>query len=241
MSSTPRLLALDTATETQHLALVVGDAVFSRTLAGGAQSSATLLPALQALLADAGVALADLDAIGWGRGPGAFTGLRTACAVAQGLAVGLDKPLLALDTLALVAEASHQQGAGAEVWALTDARMGEIYAARWTRQAAGHWTSAAPVSLYTPAALREAVLAAPADLAGNALPVHPAVFADLGLPLWPDAAPDAAALAVLVRGAHARGEGSDAALALPLYVRDKVAQTQAERDAARAAALPAAT
>lgn len=241
MKPAPRLLVLDTATETQHLALVLGDAVVARRLPGGALASATLLPALQALMDEAGLGWRDLDAIGWGQGPGAFTGLRTACAVAQGLAVGAGLPLLALDTLAAVAECAHAQAETAgvsppdAVWAATDARMGEIYAARWTRHAPGHWTATAPVGLYTPGALREAVLAAPAGLAGNALKVHGDVLADLALPAWPEAEPHGLALAALARAAWARGDAADAATALPLYVRDKVAQTQAEREAARRA------
>ena len=153
-----RLLALDTSTDTVHLALVQGEAVAVRALPGGAQSSAALLPAIQALLGDAGLALRDLDAIGYGRGPGAFTGLRTACAIAQGLAVGADRPLLALDTLAAVAESAVQRGlARAAVWSVLDARMGEIYAARWQWTDATGWQVTVPVALYAPAALAEAV------------------------------------------------------------------------------------
>lgn len=245
MKPTPRLLVLDTATETQYLALVQGDGVVARQSPGGALASATLLPAMQALLVEAGLGWRDLDAIGWGQGPGAFTGLRTACAVAQGLAVGAGLPLLALDTLAAVAECAHAQAIAAgmtppdALWAATDARMGEIYAARWLRHAPGHWTAASPVGLYTPGALREAVLAAPAGLAGNAWKVHGDVLADLALPAWPEAVPDGPALAALATAAWARGAATDAADALPLYVRDKVAQTQAEREAARRATSPA--
>lgn len=238
-----RLLALDTSTDTVHLALVQGEAVAVRALPGGAQSSAALLPAIQALLGDAGLALRDLDAIGYGRGPGAFTGLRTACAIAQGLAVGADRPLLALDTLAAVAESAVQRGlARAAVWSVLDARMGEIYAARWQWTDATGWQVTVPVALYAPAALAEAVAQAPAPLAGNAVAVHGAVLqplaAALGIATLAEASPDGAALAVLARAAFARGERLDPALALPLYVRDKVAQTTAERAAARAGATP---
>ena len=102
----PTLLALDTATEHLHIALVAGaadGAVRTRALPGGAQASAGLLPALQALLDDAGLRWADVDAIAFGSGPGAFTGLRTACSVTQGLALGLGCPVIALDTLMAVA------------------------------------------------------------------------------------------------------------------------------------------
>ncbi|NYG32926.1 tRNA (adenosine(37)-N6)-threonylcarbamoyltransferase complex dimerization subunit type 1 TsaB [Sphaerotilus montanus] len=243
--SAPRLLALDTATDTVHLALVQGDAVQVRALPGGAQSSAALLPAIRDLLAHGGLALRDLDAIAFGHGPGAFTGLRTACAVAQGLAVGAERPLLALDTLAALAESARQQGETAEaVWSVLDARMGEVYAARWCRGADGGWTADVPVALYSPAALAEAIAQAPAPLAGNALTVQAEVLGPLAARLvlasWPAAVPGGAALAVLARAAQARGAWIDPALALPLYVRDKVAQTTAEREALRATAATVA-
>jgi tRNA threonylcarbamoyladenosine biosynthesis protein TsaB len=245
--SSPRLLALDTATETLHLAVVQGDRVLTRALPGGALSSASLLPAVADLLAQAGWALAQLDAIAFGRGPGAFTGLRGACSVSQGLALGLDRPLIAIDTLAAVAEAGFQQGAGEQVWALLDARMDEIYAARWSRLAPGHWAASEGLTeavdpaphLYAPAALLQAIEAAPADLAGPGLDAHAAALASAAGRRFAAALPDGAALAVLARSAHARGEWIDPSQALPLYVRDKVAQTTAERAVVRqAATLP---
>lgn len=240
--SSPRLLALDGATETLHLAVVVGEAVTRADCPGGALASAQLLPAVASLLTRAGVRLAELDAVAFGRGPGAFTGLRTACAVAQGLAVGIDRPVLALDTLALVAESAHRQSGGTSVtvWALLDARMGEVYAARWRRQVDGSWAGddgveATTGRLWSPTALAEAIAAAPADLAGPGLVVHGHALAAVGGARWPDARPDGESLAALARVAHAGGQGLDPADALPLYVRDKVAQTTAERLAAKLA------
>ena len=93
------LLAFDTATEQMNIALSVHGVVTVHEAAGGALASATLIPAILALLAAAGLTLREVDAIGFGRGPGAFTGLRTACSVAQGLAFGADRPVLAIDTL----------------------------------------------------------------------------------------------------------------------------------------------
>lgn len=239
--SAPCLFAFDTATDVVHLVLVQGERVRSQSLPGGAQASAALLPAIRDLLAHGGLTLRDLDAIAFGHGPGAFTGLRTACAVAQGLAVGADRPLLALDTLAALAESARQQGeTGDAVWSVLDARMGEVYAARWHRGTDGGWTADGPVALYSPAALAEAIVRDPAPLAGNALTVQAEVLgplaARLGLATWPAAVPDGAALAVLARVAQGRGAWINPAQALPLYVRDKVAQTTAEREALRAAA-----
>ncbi len=227
-----RLLALDASTDTIHLALVSGDEVRTAAVPGGARSSQALLPAIQAMLSDAGWGLSDLDAIGFGRGPGAFTGLRTACAVAQGLALGCGVPLLPLDTLALVAESAHRQGAGDSVWTAVDARMNEIYASRWNRRASGGWQAVEPVRLWSPQDL-VTTLCTPSEadvpVVGNALKV----FAELSQGVvgrsWPEAVPDGASLHALVRQAWRDGPRLDPALALPLYVRDKVAQTTAER------------
>lgn len=240
--SPPRLLALDTATEVMHLALVHGDAVSVREMPGGAQASMHLLPAIVALLTEAGWTAPMLDAIAFGRGPGAFTGLRAACSVAQGLALGVNRPLIALDTLAVVAESAFQRGAGEAVWSLFDARMGEIYAARWRRAGPGWWVAGhcepAAIdpnpSLYGAEGARRAMHAAPADLAGPGLAVHGDALGDVPGRRIVHAQPDGAALAALARAAHARGDWIDPAQALPLYVRDKVAQTTAERTRARA-------
>jgi tRNA threonylcarbamoyladenosine biosynthesis protein TsaB len=237
------LLALDAATETLHLAVWREGVVHTRALAGGAQASMNLLPAIAALVESAGAAMSDLDVIGYGRGPGAFTGLRTACSIAQGLAIGLDRPLVALDTLALVAESAHRQAGFERVWTVLDARMGEAYAACWQRAEAGDgapdWQLATDASglaiaaptLLRPEALRALVQAHPAPLAGPGWGVHGSATQGLDLPSCLTALPDGEALAVLTRRAHAAQRWIDPALALPLYVRDKVAQTTAERAA----------
>ncbi len=233
--STPRLLVLDCATETLHLGLALGERVLLRALPGGAQASTALLPGLLGLLDEGGIALRELDAIGFGRGPGAFTGVRAACAVTQGLAFGADLPVLALDSLMAVAEDARQQGAGALLWAAADARMGQTYAARYCHDGID-WLELDAPALHDPAALAQRVAgdAPAAQVAGSSLRAHADAWAALPAPCWPDAAPRAGALLALARRAWARGERLDAAQALPLYVRDKVAQTSAERQAAAA-------
>ncbi len=229
----PTLLALDTGTEVLHLGACRGDRSWQRELPGGARASADLLPALTALLAEAGLSLHDLDAIAFGRGPGAFTGVRAACAVTQGLAFGAARPVLPLDSLMAVAEDARSQGAGDELWVAIDARMGEAYAARYRYGPDGWRTIEAP-SLHDPGALAQRVAAEGGrpQVAGSSLSAHAAAWADGDEPRWPQARPRAAALLSLARAAWARGEALDAAQALPLYVRDKVAQTTAERAAA---------
>jgi len=223
----PHLLALDSSTDTMALALVTPGRTAVFEAAGGAQASARMLPEVKALLAAAGVRMDELDAIAFGQGPGAFTGLRTACAVAQGLAFGLDKPVLAVDSLMLVAEDARAAGAGDDVWVAMDARIGEIYAAHY-RWADGAWAVVAAPALYAPAALA-AHWGRPAAVAGSALTEYAAALGELAN-TWPQARSRAAALGALALAAWQRGDTRDAAEALPVYVRDKVALTTAERE-----------
>ena len=235
------LLAFDTATEQMSIAVAVGERVLTHEAVGGALASATLIPAILALLAQAGVGLRDLDAIAFGRGPGAFTGLRTACSVAQGLAFGAAKPVLPIDTLLAVAEHSRGDADACRVWVAMDARMNEIYAAQYAF-AQGHWQVLDAPLLITPDALNERWSSAPPQLlAGNAV----AAFGALLRPgeaavIRSDARPTARAMLPLARALWLAGGAVDAALALPLYLRDKVAQTTVEREATRRAKLEAA-
>ncbi len=234
------LLAFDTATERMSIALRAGAAVSVHESAGGALASASLIPAIMALLRDAGIGLRDLDAIAFGRGPGAFTGLRTACSVAQGLALGAAKPVLPVDSLLAVAEDARRGDAAQQVWVLMDARMSEIYAAHYAFDGRRWRTVVAPM-LSTPALLAEIWQdAPPAVVAGSALDAFGAAL-DCGTARRvPEAQPRARAMLALAEALWADGGALDAALALPLYVRDKVAQTTAEREVARLAKLGAA-
>ena len=127
------VLAFDTSTEA--LSIAVGRwqggvlRLWEHAGPGGAQASATLVPQAMALLGQAGIALRGLDAIAFGAGPGSFTGLRTACAVAQGLAFGAGVPVLPVDTLLAVAEEARHQHGCTQVLATLDARMDEVYVA----------------------------------------------------------------------------------------------------------------
>lgn len=233
------LLAFDTAAERMTVALADGERRWSRSASGGGKASAALVPAILALLAEAGRSLADLDAIAFGRGPGAFTGLRTACSVAQGLALGAGKPVLPIDSLRLVAEAARAGAASFQVWAAVDARMDQIYAAEY-RFADGRWSTLAAPMLVDCAGLEARWREAPPEaVAGDALLAFGARLDTGGARRLPDARADAGSLLALAESAWREGAGVDAALALPLYVRDKVAQTTRERDAARAAAAAA--
>jgi tRNA threonylcarbamoyladenosine biosynthesis protein TsaB len=224
-----KLLAFDTSTEILSIAVDggAGTPVLEHTAPGGAQASATLIPAVQELLLRAGLRLGDLDAIAFGRGPGSFTGLRTAAAVAQGLGFGADLPVLAIDTLLAVAEEACGLAGASRVVAVLDARMDEVYFASYERVDGGWRTLHAP-ALGRP----EGVVLPPGwALAGNALELH-----GDRLPAGPriPALPTARALLRLAPAELAAGGAHGAAQALPLYIRDKVAQTTEERAAERA-------
>ncbi|MDE2157668.1 MAG: tRNA (adenosine(37)-N6)-threonylcarbamoyltransferase complex dimerization subunit type 1 TsaB [Burkholderiales bacterium] len=240
------VLAFDTSTERLAAGLQSpGGAPLTFEGGGGALASTTLLPRLRALLERAGIGWNDLGAIAFGVGPGAFTGLRTACSVAQGLGYGLGRPLHPIDSLLIVAEDARAQAGGDgdadfEVGVAMDARMDESYAGRY-RWRDGRWQVVQAPALYDLDALAAAWSgAAPDAWAGSAL----AAFGDR-LALAPAArrltqeADRAAALLRLALGSAAAGAGIDADAALQLYLPDKVALTTAER-AARAAAAGAA-
>jgi tRNA threonylcarbamoyladenosine biosynthesis protein TsaB len=229
-----RLLALDTATETMSVAVLDGAQEWVADEAGGMLASQRLLPLAFSLLERAGLALTDLDAIAFGRGPGAFTGLRTACSVAQGLAFGARLPVLAIDSLALLAEDAFAQHGIAECWVAMDARMDEAYAAAYRRDG-DHWQTVHAPALWAVPALAETWRREPpACVAGSALDVFGARLPSATALRIVTPQGRAAALARLASAAWQRGEALDAALALPLYLRDKVALTTAERAAAAA-------
>jgi tRNA threonylcarbamoyladenosine biosynthesis protein TsaB len=232
----PRLLALDSAGERLVVAVVVGERVWCADEAGGARASQRMLPLAFELMAAAGLSVSDLQAIAFGRGPGAFTGLRTACSVAQGLALGVGCPVLTLDSLALVAEDARAHGAGDALWVAIDARMDELYAGAYAFDD-GVWRAHQGPALWTVVALGAAWLdAPPAVVAGNAVDAFAGRLPFGAARCVPKVVDRAGALARLARAAWRRGEAIDAAQALPLYLRDKVAATTAERALARAAA-----
>lgn len=234
------LLAFDTSTEIMSVAVSraqpdAGQAseVWQHTAPGGAQTSTHLIPTIQRLMAQAGLQFAQLDAIAFGCGPGSFTGLRTACSVAQGLAFGAKVKVLPVDTLLSVAEEARAQHATAlpvcQVVALLDARMDEMYAGSYAFEN-GHWTQIEGSRLIHP----EALVCEPGwMLAGN---VFAAYGARLSAPAARrvDALPTATAMLRLAPALLAAGLAVPADQALPLYIRDKVAKTTLERAAEKA-------
>ena len=233
----PLLLALDTATDQLAVAVVAGERDFCADEAGGARASQRLLPLVFELLHAAGLQPAQLHAVAFGCGPGAFTGLRTATSVAQGLALGIGCPVLPIDSLMIVAEDARARCGVNELWVAMDARMDEVYAGAY-RFDGERWQVEHAAALFTLQALQALWrVQPPVAVAGSA----PAVFGER-LPCAAarridEAGTDrAAALARLARAAWSQGKAIDAAQALPLYLRDKVALTTAERAAVKAGA-----
>ncbi|HDR9053091.1 tRNA (adenosine(37)-N6)-threonylcarbamoyltransferase complex dimerization subunit type 1 TsaB [Burkholderia vietnamiensis] len=240
------LLAIDTSTEYCSVALLrsaPADAAVStpqtwvRHELTGAVSSTRVLPAVQELFAESGLALADCDAIAFGAGPGSFTGLRTATGITQGLAFGRGLPVVPVGTLLVCAEHARLRAPGTtRVLAALDARMDEAYWAdfAWDERA-GDWQTLHPAALDAPGAV--GVPDAPFTLAGNAAAAFGAQLpaAARAAVIDGEALPHALALAHVALRAFRAGRTVPAEHAAPEYVRDKVAQTTAERMAARAA------
>lgn len=235
------ILAFDTSTDALSIALgrqlgTPQTKEWTHRGAGGAQSSSSLLPAILALMRDAGLGFGDLDAIAFGAGPGSFTGLRTACAVAQGLGYAADKLLLPVDSLMAVAEDARGQTLqepGCTFVAMLDARMDEMYVAHMVFDGRA-WQTRSAHALVKP---EDLTLPAHAVLAGNVFAPYGARLphAATGMPQI-TALPCAQAMLRLAPALMAAGLAVPAAAALPVYVRNKVAQTTQEREALRAAA-----
>lgn len=216
------LLALETSTDPGSVALWHDGRLLARSCPSGRSNSETLLPLAASVMREAGLGFADLAAIAFASGPGSFTGLRVACGVAQGLAFAHDLPLVAVGTL----EAMALSSGGERVIVALDARMGEVYCGFFERG-----SQQGEIGVYRPEAVPLPAL--PAWLAcGNGLAAYPLLrerwspFVDA----WQaELMPSAEAVARLAVARHERGERLDAADAVPLYVRDKVAKTVLER------------
>ncbi len=226
-----KLLAFDTSTRWLTVGCGDGNAFLARTEDVGNGHSERLLPLIHTLLAEAGYTLATLDGIAFGAGPGAFTGVRIACGVAQGLALGADRPLLPVCTLEAIAQMAWHAYAAPNVMACLDARMREVYVAAYARDGA-RWREAKPPEVTKPDAVTRPGAGAEWFGAGDGFATYPSLVAQLQLSAYDAAArPDARAIAELAAPRFAAGEGVDAAAARPLYVRHRVALTTAERAA----------
>lgn len=266
MTSALKFLAFDTSTDMMSVALSHGDQTWHHHGVGGANASAQLIPSIHRLLAQAQLQLSDLTALVVGQGPGSFTGLRTACAVAQGLALGANLKVIPVDSLKAVAEDARQAFLDAQdsepfnpledlhIASVMDARMSEVYVGVYRWQAASaQWTSALPLQVGAPEAMAAELsqwsqmnqwsqMGLPRlVLAGNGFEVYKQRFALQAFELsgvhvrCVAAVPHALALLRMAPALWLSEKAVAPEWVQPLYIRDKVAQTTAERDAIKLA------
>ncbi|HEX7341595.1 MAG TPA: tRNA (adenosine(37)-N6)-threonylcarbamoyltransferase complex dimerization subunit type 1 TsaB [Rhodanobacteraceae bacterium] len=224
------ILAIDTSTESCSVALLVGEQLLDRSELLPKRHAEHVLPMAESLLAEAGLARTQLDGIAVGRGPGAFTGVRLAVSVAQGLAFALDLPLVTVSSLAALAMDAPADDA--DVLAVIDARMGEIYAGTFHRSKGGLVEAIGDECVCKPDAL---VL--PDAAAWNVIGSGWGEYADMLAAAWPSAPrwaeadhyPQARQVIRLAVREFAAGRTLSPEQALPVYLRDHVALTLRER------------
>jgi len=224
------LIAFDTATEWCTAALWSDGVVAVREERAGQRHSDLLVPMVMELLSEAGLGLSQVDGLAYGMGPGSFTGLRIACSVAQGLAMGGDIPVLGISTLEALAEEAWAAQETEHVLACLDARMNEVYAATYQREN-GVWSSTVAPIVCPPAAVPMPDERGCVGV-GSGFFAYPALMALATRNLQavhPEFIPHARSIARLAAPRFARGEGLPAEAAEPLYIRDKVALKISER------------
>ena len=221
------LVAIETSTTLASVALLRNGEMRSRESQGVQTHSQVILPMIQALLDEAGIQLAQCDAVAFGAGPGSFTGVRTACGVAQGLGFGADLPLIPVITLEAMAEACRQRSASGDVLPVLDAAMGEVYWAQYRFENGWHPVLAPRLSL--PEWVRPQT---PVCACGNGLQNYAAAFAkkDFMSQAMTDIVPHAQYVAALGAQAFQAGKTVPPQDAQPYYLRNKVAYTTAERE-----------
>lgn len=215
-----KFAAFETSTEWCSVALWLDGELRAVEARAGHRHGEMLLPMLASLLAGAGLAAAHLEAVAFGAGPGAFTGLRIACGTAQGLAFARGLPVYGVPTLAAMAE----ECGAPRVVACLDARMGEVYYSALEKRGE-RWHEVVPAQCVAPA-----LAPRPPGEGWVGCGSGFAAYGTFGLAVaYPEVHPGAAAVARLAAPRLAAGEGVDAAQAVPVYLRDKVALTTEER------------
>ena len=223
--------AIETATEWCSVALWCDGEIVSIERRAGNRQGEFVLPMLEGLFKRTGLGMKSLDAIAFGAGPGAFTGLRIACGVAQGLAFGRGLPVIGVSTL----EATAEESGAARVLVALDARMHEVYYSAFEKQD-GAWQAILPARCVAPDEVDvppgSGWLGCGSGFAQYAARIESRLRGVLGR-IAPDVRPSALAVAKLAAPRLAAGEGADAAGALPHYIRDKIALTSSEQGKAK--------
>jgi tRNA threonylcarbamoyladenosine biosynthesis protein TsaB len=220
-----KILALDTATEALSVALLIDEDVLERSEVIGRGHAERLLPLADEILRGAGVALGELDAIAFGRGPGAFTGVRIAISVAQGLSLGSGVPLIPVSDLEALGCAALGNSDADYALACLDARMGEVYYGLVERGLNGE-VKLVTEGLAPPAAVPELPRGARIVAAGHGFSAFPSIaerFSPAIVAIYPDLLPAAATIARLARRELAAGRVFSACEVEPTYLRNDVA------------------
>lgn len=214
-----KLLALDTATEQCSVALLAGERTILRTQRTPRGHADLVLPMVAEVLDEAGLSLAQLDAIAFGRGPGGFTGVRIAVGVAQGLALGTNLQLIPVSSLAAVAQQVARPGR--DILVCMDARMKEVYWGVFVVAEDGFVTLRGEERVDPP----ENVQATAGIAVGTGFAAYPSLAARFtGLEIDADRLPSAEDIAHLAAKAWRSGGGVAPSAAAPVYLRDQVAR-----------------
>ncbi|MDQ6646666.1 MAG: tRNA (adenosine(37)-N6)-threonylcarbamoyltransferase complex dimerization subunit type 1 TsaB [Pseudomonadota bacterium] len=226
------LLAIETATEACSVALVHGNELIARSEIAPRRHTELVLPMADQLLAEAGISRLALDAIAVGRGPGAFTGVRLGVSLAQGMALALDIPVVTVSSLAALALEAPEEDGDTAILAVIDARMGEIYAASYRRDGNGGLVVLDEEHICRPEALRLSEAGA-WQVVGSGWATYATVLSQrlTGTLHSADGVryPQAAHVAELAMREFKAGHAQAPELALPVYLRDKVAMTLVEQ------------
>lgn len=225
------LLAIDTSTDTCSVAASRGEAFFSRSEPALQRQAEKVLGMVEGVLEEAGLELGQIEGIAYGEGPGSFTGLRIAAGVTQGLALARGVGVVGVGSLLSLVEQAAEESASEKFIACIDAHMGEVYHAAYRRAGSG-WTEVSPPGLYKPDAV-PVVSGSDWTGCGDGFAAHRERLAsrlgDRVSMIRPDAVPSARAVLKLAIPRFAAGEAKDAATAVPVYLRDKVARKTGER------------
>ena len=226
-----KLLAIETATEACSAAVIVDDDIVVRHELVPRRHAELILGMVDKVLAEAGLGMASLDGLAFGRGPGSFTGVRIATGVVQGLALGADLPVAPVSSLQAVAQGALREHGHQRVLAAFDARMSEVYWGAFTAGDDGLMRPLGDEHVQAPSQVKVAESGtdwATMDWAGAGegwAQYAGELQAALGLAptaLLTEARPYAADVALLGRSALQTGEVVDAADALPVYLRERV-------------------
>jgi tRNA threonylcarbamoyladenosine biosynthesis protein TsaB len=229
------ILAFDTSTDACSVALHHADQLLEDHQLKPQQQAALLLPTIDRLMGEAGLTANQLDGVVFGRGPGSFTGLRIAASTAQGIAMGADIGVWGISTLAAVAQGCARETDAQRILVLMDARLNEVYGSYYQLQQSGVVANKTKEQLLAPADVQTLMPSAEAfTVTGSGM----AEYANTLQPLMPESAtldaarlPRAADLITLAIDEVGSGSWQSADAALPVYLRDKVALTEAERQA----------